>query len=85
MSPNGAYEIVASIKKQSLMIQRLQSLSTAWADNFCDVWCSRRLQSELMSLMMSGTPGISAFPDDGGNLLAWTGTIVGPDDTPTPA
>ena len=34
-----------------------------------------------MSLMMSNTPGISAFPDDG-NLLAWTGTIVGPDDTP---
>jgi ubiquitin-conjugating enzyme E2 C len=39
------------------------------------------LQSELMSLMMSSPPGISAFPNDG-NLLAWTATIVGPSDTP---
>ena len=34
-----------------------------------------------MQLMMAGTPGISAFPRDG-NLLAWTATIKGPDDTP---
>ena len=34
-----------------------------------------------MQLMMSATPGISAFPRDG-NLLSWTGTIAGPDDTP---
>jgi ubiquitin-conjugating enzyme E2 C len=40
-----------------------------------------RLQSELMSLMMSSPPGISAFPNDG-NLLSWTATIVGPADTP---
>jgi ubiquitin-conjugating enzyme E2 C len=32
--------------------------------------------------MMSSTPGISAFPDADGNLLHWTGTIVGPDSTP---
>ncbi|KAF2668808.1 putative ubiquitin conjugating enzyme [Microthyrium microscopicum] len=42
---------------------------------------TKRLQSELMSLMMSSTPGISAFPNDG-NLLLWTATIVGPADTP---
>lgn len=29
---------------------------------------------------MSSTPGISAFPQDG-NLLSWTGTIKGPEDT----
>jgi ubiquitin-conjugating enzyme E2 C len=40
-----------------------------------------RLQTELMSLMMSSTPGISAFPNDG-DMLNWTATIVGPDATP---
>ncbi len=34
-----------------------------------------------MQLMMSGTPGISAFPDADGNLLSWTATIVGPEGT----
>jgi len=36
----------------------------------------RRLQSELMSLMMGGDAGISAFPD-GDNIFQWTGTITG--------
>jgi ubiquitin-conjugating enzyme E2 C len=31
--------------------------------------------------MMSSTPGISAFPNDE-NLMKWTATIDGPDDTP---
>lgn len=35
-----------------------------------------------MQLMMSSTPGVSAFPDDPNNLLAWTATITGPADTP---
>jgi ubiquitin-conjugating enzyme E2 C len=35
-----------------------------------------------MTLMMSPTPGISAFPDADGNMLHWTATIVGPKDTP---
>jgi len=34
-----------------------------------------------MQLMTSSAPGISAFPCEG-NLLAWTATIEGPDDTP---
>ncbi|KZF22122.1 hypothetical protein L228DRAFT_268614 [Xylona heveae TC161] len=42
---------------------------------------TKRLQTELMQLMMSSTPGVSAFPDADGNLLAWTGTITGPADT----
>lgn len=34
-----------------------------------------------MQLMMSSTPGISAFPDGDGNLLSWTATITGPTET----
>lgn len=38
---------------------------------------SKRLQQELLSLMMSGEKGVSAFPD-GDNLFRWIGTIQGP-------
>lgn len=41
-----------------------------------------RLQTELMQLMTSPAPGVSAFPSADGNLLAWTATIEGPADTP---
>ncbi|XP_031500883.1 ubiquitin-conjugating enzyme E2 20-like [Nymphaea colorata] len=41
---------------------------------------TRRLQSELMALMMSGEPGISAFPE-GDNIFCWKGTITGSKDT----
>lgn len=41
---------------------------------------SKRLQSELMSLMMSQDKGLSAFPD-GDNLLSWIGTVEGPKDS----
>lgn len=41
-----------------------------------------RLQTELMQLMTSPAPGVSAFPGADGNLLAWTATIEGPNDTP---
>lgn len=41
-----------------------------------------RLQSELMTLMMSPTPGISAFPGADGNMLSWAATIIGPKGTP---
>ncbi|KAI5807633.1 putative ubiquitin conjugating enzyme, partial [Peziza echinospora] len=41
---------------------------------------TKRLQTELMQLMMSPTPGISAFPNDG-NLLSWTATLLGPAET----
>jgi len=43
---------------------------------------TKRLQTELMQLMTAAAPGVSAFPSDPGNLLAWTATIEGPDDTP---
>jgi len=41
---------------------------------------NKRLQSELMQLMMSGDTGISAFPE-GDNIFQWTGTISGGDGT----
>ncbi|KAI7725391.1 hypothetical protein M8C21_017616 [Ambrosia artemisiifolia] len=40
----------------------------------------KRLQSELMDLMMSGESGISAFPVDD-NIFSWRGTISGSKDT----
>ncbi|KAK2723295.1 ubiquitin-conjugating enzyme E2 C-like isoform X2 [Artemia franciscana] len=41
---------------------------------------SKRLQQDLMTLMMSSDKSVSAFPD-GDNLLSWTATIQGPKDT----
>nr|CAG4638066.1 EOG090X0DZY [Chydorus sphaericus] len=41
---------------------------------------SKRLQQELLSLMMSGDKGISAFPD-GDDVFSWIGTIYGPEGT----
>ncbi|KAL1584979.1 hypothetical protein WHR41_06197 [Cladosporium halotolerans] len=40
----------------------------------------KRLQSELMTLMTSPTPGISAFPT--ADLTRWNATLSGPADTP---
>ncbi|KAL2540929.1 Ubiquitin-conjugating enzyme E2 19 [Abeliophyllum distichum] len=40
----------------------------------------KRLQSELMALMMSGDSGISAFPEED-NIFQWKGTITGSKDT----
>ncbi|KAF2662638.1 hypothetical protein K491DRAFT_585409 [Lophiostoma macrostomum CBS 122681] len=39
------------------------------------------LQKELMDIMTKPTPGVTAFPDDE-NMMRWTATIEGPDDTP---
>ncbi|XP_031173187.1 ubiquitin-conjugating enzyme E2 C [Sander lucioperca] len=41
---------------------------------------SKRLQQELMTLMMSGDQGISAFPESD-NLFKWVGTINGAQGT----
>ncbi|KAL2018400.1 hypothetical protein VTK56DRAFT_878 [Thermocarpiscus australiensis] len=43
---------------------------------------AKRLQTELMQLMTSPAPGVSAFPSADGNLLSWRATIEGPADTP---
>ncbi len=48
-----------------------QPISSADAGNAC-----KRLQKELMGLMMSKDEGISAFPD-ADNILSWTATIDG--------
>ncbi|KYQ96910.1 ubiquitin-conjugating enzyme E2 [Tieghemostelium lacteum] len=37
---------------------------------------AKRLQSELMNLMVSASPGVSAFPE-GDNIFNWIGTIKG--------
>ncbi|KAH9180380.1 ubiquitin-conjugating enzyme/RWD-like protein [Lactarius sanguifluus] len=39
---------------------------------------TKRLTNELMTLMMSSSPGISAFPKSDANLFEWVGTIEGP-------
>ncbi|KAJ1307392.1 hypothetical protein OPQ81_001497 [Rhizoctonia solani] len=39
---------------------------------------AKRLSNELMSLMMSSSPGISAFPRSDSNMFEWIGTIEGP-------
>jgi hypothetical protein len=41
----------------------------------------KRLQKELMGLMMSNDEGISAFPDSD-NMLNWTATLTGTQGTP---
>lgn len=40
----------------------------------------KRLQSELMALMMGGDAGITAFPEED-NIFIWKGTIQGGKDT----
>ncbi|KAA8496471.1 putative ubiquitin-conjugating enzyme E2 C [Porphyridium purpureum] len=45
-----------------------------------DSTVSKRLQSELMSLMMENVPGISAFPD-GDSLESWVASISGIENT----
>ena len=46
----------------------------------CNFQVSKRLQQELMSLMMSNDKGISAFPD-GDKLFEWIATVNGPADS----
>ncbi|KAH3812028.1 ubiquitin-conjugating enzyme E2 C-like [Dreissena polymorpha] len=41
---------------------------------------SKRLQQELRTLLMSGDPGVTAFPD-GDNLFKWIATLSGPKGT----
>ncbi|KAF7232205.1 hypothetical protein EG68_09105 [Paragonimus skrjabini miyazakii] len=41
---------------------------------------TKRLQKELMELLMSSPKGITAFPD-GENLTRWMASIQGPDET----
>ena len=53
------------------MAAAAQPISSVDAGNAC-----KRLQKELMGLMMSKDEGISAFPD-ADNILSWTATIDG--------
>lgn len=66
-----------SVTKRCVHVATTNSLSYAR-----QLTLRNRLQTELMTLMTSPAPGISAFPSADGNLLSWTATIEGPDDTP---
>jgi len=52
------------------------SKSSAPPSSSAGVSVNKRLQSELMSLMMQAEGGVTAFPD-GDNIFQWTGTITG--------
>jgi len=41
---------------------------------------TKRLQTELMNIMMAKMVGVSAFPDDG-NMFKWIGTLKGSEGT----
>jgi ubiquitin-conjugating enzyme E2 C len=57
---------------------RREGTSGGWSGGGESV--TKRLQQELMQLMMSGEAGCSAFPE-GDNLFQWAGTIHGSKDT----
>ncbi|QLG73175.1 hypothetical protein HG535_0E02590 [Zygotorulaspora mrakii] len=42
----------------------------------------KRLQNELVQLIVSPTPGLSAFPVNEADLTLWHGIIAGPEGTP---
>ncbi|GMM36344.1 putative E2 ubiquitin-protein ligase [Saccharomycopsis crataegensis] len=64
------------LSRQSTATKPMSSLSNE------SISVSKRLQSELVQLMFSKTPGISAFPESDSNILKWTGLIEGPSETP---
>ncbi|KAK9673609.1 hypothetical protein RND81_12G178500 [Saponaria officinalis] len=70
---NGAYQ-----DNSPAVIPAKQNVAPATAVDTKSVL--KRLQSELMSLMMSGDPGISAFPEED-NIFTWKGTIQGSKET----
>ncbi|XP_061374156.1 ubiquitin-conjugating enzyme E2 20-like [Gastrolobium bilobum] len=65
----GAQDNIASAKQSLPQAKTVDSHSVL-----------RRLQSELMALMMGGDSGISAFPEED-NIFCWKGTITGSKDT----
>ncbi|KAL0661161.1 hypothetical protein Bca4012_097998 [Brassica carinata] len=68
--------LVLKIHKERLLLY----LCTQTIPNQDFSLLERRLQSELMGLMMGGDPGISAFPEED-NIFCWKGTITGSKDT----
>lgn len=70
-------EDIQNSKPGSIAASKLSSRTAQPGQN-----ATKRLQTELMQLMTSPAPGISAFPSADGNLLVWGATIEGPSDTP---
>eukprot|EP01105_Mastigella_eilhardi_P006574 TRINITY_DN18106_c0_g1_i1.p2 TRINITY_DN18106_c0_g1~~TRINITY_DN18106_c0_g1_i1.p2 ORF type:complete len:171 (+),score=48.55 TRINITY_DN18106_c0_g1_i1:22-534(+) len=68
-----------------MQFQRPGATSTAGASgkkvDAASAAVTRRLQSELMSLMKAKSPGIAAFPEPG-NLCCWKASVTGVKGTP---
>lgn len=60
-------------RSNSLPVRQKSSKQPVFKDSHS---VTKRLQEELRSLMLSASPGISAFPE-GDNLFKWIGTIEG--------
>ena len=71
---NGNTEQVEAATRNQTPTKKNDTVTSAPKDKHS---VSKRLQQELLSLMMSGEKGVSAFPD-GDNLFKWIGTISGP-------
>jgi len=69
-----------SSNTESATLSSPSAKSSAPAASSAGQSVNKRLQSELMSLMMGGDAGLSAFPE-GDNIFVWTGTITGGDGT----
>ncbi|CAF0931965.1 unnamed protein product [Brachionus calyciflorus] len=67
-------QVESSSNSSSTTTKKNENVPTVTKDKHS---VSKRLQQELMSLMMSGEKGVSAFPD-GDNLFKWIGIIQGP-------
>ncbi|GLV39585.1 vihar [Carabus blaptoides fortunei] len=72
-----AQNINPFLAQQANTVKQNEEVTNRSKDNHA---VSKRLQKELMVLMMSSDKSISAFPD-GENLFKWIGTICGPKDT----
>ncbi|KAJ3683803.1 hypothetical protein LUZ60_014030 [Juncus effusus] len=78
--PRGNQEMVDAESNVPSMVERSPKQTTLLSKGTDRQSVLKRLQAELMSLMMSGDPGISAFPE-GDDIFHWRGTINGSNGT----
>ena len=76
-SPSGNEQEASNTQRNPITTKKSETCTNVPKDKHS---VSKRLQQELLSLMMSGEKGVSAFPD-GDNLFKWIGTIQGPSGT----
>ena len=84
-SPNGKLPLSSPVYVvkpfPSIRILPSSEISSSALKPHCTNKTLSSLQQELLSLMTSTPPGISAFPS-ATSLLNWTATLTGPSDTP---